>query len=453
MYEMDKPASDAIAKYEKTLKLNEAELRELQGQASDTAGQLNEARNDIKDLYGREVSTSKPLPTAEIRIRDLAKKSVATATKSDESRLGTQAEADMDTIDRVIGKAWGREKKTDAIMPLSEKHDVHLQIRYPQYRRETPELRAIYLHTTESRSPLKSEYNVRTDWTVTVQHEEPKTRTATRTVKNSNGEEVEEEYTEHYTDYYTSTYSMSREDVLKARYEEVLANQVNPSNHVDDLPSLPTAQTRGSYAVSASNGDPSIGWHDSTRTDWILQQGANARKSEAPFRNQIASSTELVDAITVDSYKAALKTPGGAKKILASLEAEEKTLRAAREKLVKYAASDSSSIRSQWSHDKQKDFEDRNGEMLTRFTHMITRVTHLAEQVRRESPTLVIEYTLPTYEVQLGRLKEIADKNRKIIVRSATGTAAAAAGATGFVYREDIKEKIRELTNREPSYR
>ncbi|WP_285518420.1 hypothetical protein, partial [Thermolongibacillus altinsuensis] len=87
---------------------------------------------------------------------------------------------------------------------------------------------------------------------MTVDHAEPKTREATRQVSkqvdDGNGgtttEYTTETYTEHYTDYYSTTYSMERNDILKARDEEVLANRVDPNSHIDDLPSLPSAETR-----------------------------------------------------------------------------------------------------------------------------------------------------------------------------------------------------------------
>lgn len=446
MYEMDKPALEAIPKFKDKLKLTDGELKELQAQASDTAGQLAEAREMIKELYGREVSVDKPLPAQEIRIRDLAVKAKKSGTEQKEAALGATAESDMDTIDRVVGGAWNRENKTTTGMPVAEKNDVHLQIRNPQYRRETPERRAAYLGVTEKRAPQKAEYNVRTEWTVTVEHAEPKTRQATRTVKNSDGDDVTETYTEHYTDYYSTTYGMSRTDVLQARYEEILANGVQPRTHLSDLPALPPAETRGAYAVSASNGSADITWHDSARTDWILQQGGAARKTETPYRNEIAKATQLVDGITNGSYKAALKQPGETKKMVAALENQEKSLGAAREQLASYQKTDAGAIQSQWSLDKEKDFRDRNQQMLTRFDHMITRVVHLAEQVRRESPSLVIEYTLPTYEPQLAQLKAIADKNKKIIVTTSVAAGSAAAATGAYTYRNEIMGFIQQLT-------
>ncbi len=448
MYEADRPALDAIAKYEKDLKLSSGELRDLQAQASDTAGLLSEARKDIEALYGREVSTSEPLPEAEIRIRELAKRAASLGSGKKETELRNLSESDMDTIDRVIGTAWDRTKGTTTGMPLSEKHDVHLQIRNPQYRRETPERRAAYLGVTKPRSPNQSEYDVVTEWVVTVKHEEPKTRQVPKPVYNEKGEQTGTKMeTEHYTDYYDTTYTMNRDDQLRARYEEVLQNSVNPSDHVSDLPALPTAQKRGAYAVSASNGEPYIDSYSTDQVSRILQNGSTARSSETPYRDRIAAATKLVDAVTNETYKVALKEPGGAKKILGEFEAEEKRLRAARAELASYQATDASRIRSQWSSDKEKDFRDRNQQMLNRFDHMITRISHAAEQVRRETPSLEIEHTLPGYDAQMARLKEIRDKNRRIIRNTAIGSAATGVGTAGVVYREEIKGFIHDLTN------
>ncbi len=224
----------------------------------------------------------------------------------------------MDTIDRVVGQAWGRKHKSEAVLPVAEKHNVHLRIRNPQYRRETPERRAAYLHVTENRTPKKAEYNVR---------------------------------------------------------------------------------------------------------------------------------TEYVDSVSNETYKEALKKPGETKKIVAALETEEKALRGHKEKLEKYLASEASVVKSQWQYDIEKDFRDRNQQMLVRFDHLIARTIHLAEQVRRETPSLLMEYTLPAYDVQLARLKAIRDKNKKIIVRTSVGATTAAAGTVGFVYRKEIMDGIRELTN------
>ncbi len=76
---------------------------------------------------------------------------------------------------------------------------------------------------------------------------------------------------------------------------------------------------------------------------------------------------------------------------------------------------------------------------------MITRVAHLAEQVRREAPSLQIEYTLPTYDPQLQQLEAIKKKNQKIIRTTVGTTAAAGAAGTAFVYREEIMATVRDL--------
>lgn len=455
MYVIDKPALEAIPKYRQTLGLTDEEVKELQNQLSDTAAQLSDARKDIENLYGREVSSDKPLPEAEIRIRDLAKKAVSLGSAEKEKDLTAISEADMDTIDRVIGRAWNRSKETMAGMPVSEKHDVHLQVRNPQYRRETPQKRAAYLNVTEIRSPSRSNYQVETTWTVTVKHEEPKTRLVpkTTTTVNSKGETEQktEMVLENYIDEYTTTYEMSRKDILNARYEEALKNGVRPSDHINDLPSLPPAERRGAWAVDADNGPPSVKLTTvgEQQVQSILADASSARATEKPYRDLIAAATSQVDSITNESYQAALKVPGGAKKILGELEAQEQALKASRAKLDGYLGSDPAAVQAQWRHDKPGDFKDRNQMMIQRFDHMITRVAHLAEQVRRESPSLVIEYTLPTYEPQLQQLRAIKEKNQKII-RTTVGTTAAAGAATaGFVYREEIMETVRGLMGNE----
>ncbi|CAN5503395.1 hypothetical protein BH10BDE1_BH10BDE1_12650 [soil metagenome] len=447
MYTADQPALEALPKYTKDLSLSTSEVKELQNQVSDTASQLNGARAMIKELYGKEIAANNPLPQSEVRIRELAKRAKVSGAAQKEGELTTTIEGDMDTIDRVIGGAWDRTKGTKTGMPVTEKHDVHLQIRNPQYRRETPERRASYLHTTEPRSPAKSEYNVETEWTVTVQHAEPKTRQVTKTRTNSKGETESYTETEHYTDYYSTSYDMSRTDTLRARYEEVLNGAVRPSDHISDLPSLPSAQTRGAYAVSASNGSPSIGSYRREQTDWIMTQANKARGSETPYRAQIANVTEMVDGITNESYKAALKKPGETGKLVSALDLQEKALRENRSKLANYQGTDSGSIRSQWAYDQEKDFKDRNQQMVVRYDHMINRIVHLKEQIRRQTPSLSIETTVPSYEPQLAHLKAIKDKNRKIIVNTSVGAATTGAAATAYTYREEIAQKFREWTS------
>lgn len=449
MYLADQPALEALPKYSQSLALTPDEIKDLQNQASDTAGQLNATREMISQLYGREIAANSPLPRSDIRIRELAKRAKAMGAKQKEDELTSTVEGDMDTIDRVIGGAWNRKNKETTGMPVTEKHDVHLQIRNPQYRRETPERHASYLAITEQRSPEKSEYNVKTEWTVTVDYAEPKTRTVTKSRQDSNGST--EYYTEQedYIDYYSRDYSMSRTDRLRARYEEVLVGGVQPGDHIDDLPPLPAAQTRGMYAVSASNGSPSIASYDKSQFDWIVGQAEKARAVENSHRGQIESVTSLVDGITNDAYKAAKKAPGETAKLVGVLEKEEASLRQSRGKLASYLASDSGSIRTRWQHDRENDFKDRNQSMLIRYDHMINRIVHLKEQIRRAVPSLEIEFTLPNHEPQLAHLKSIKDKNRKIILRTAGGAAAAGAGATAYTYQDEIMSQIRKWTSEE----
>lgn len=452
MYEADKSALEAIAKYKMSLKLTDSELKEIEAQASDTAGQLATAREDIANLYGREVSSKQPLPEAEVRIRELAKRAIATHSQDKEAELALSAEKDMDTIDRVVGGAWDRTHQTHGGMPVSEKNDVHLQIRNPQYRRETPERRQAYLGVTKTRSPGQSAYNVETEWTVTVNHEEPKTREATRIVETTNPDGSNststETYLENYTDYYTTHYQMTRKDVLKARYEEVLANKVNPSDHISDLPSLPPAQERGAYAVSASNGAPEIVVYDRAKVSAILEGGKNARSAEVPFRTQMEHATSVVDSVTNEAYQLARKTPGSSAKILGALESEQKSLIEARAKLIEYQKLNPEQIATRWPQDIVADFKDRNQRMLVQYDHMITRVEHLAEQVRRNSPSLVIEYVQPDYSAQLAQLKAIKDQNRKIIIQTSGAAVAGGASYVGYQYRDEIKSFVQDLVRK-----
>jgi hypothetical protein len=451
MYLTDQPALEALPKYTQSLGLSNPEIQELQNLASGTAAQLSEVRGMIAELYGREIAANSPLPRSEIRIRELAKRAKALGAKQNEAELTSSAEGEMDTIDRVIGGAWNRKNKETTGMPVTEKHDIHLQIRNPQYRRETPERRASYLAITEQRSPEKSEYNVKTEWTVTVQYAEPKQRPKVKYRKKSDGstEPYTDGETETYIDYYSRPYEMSRTDRLRARYEEVLVGGVQPGDHIDDLPPLPPAETRGMYAVSASNGSPSIASYDKSQVDWIVGQAEKARTVENGYREQIAKVTSLVDGITNDAYKAAKKATGETAKLVGALDKEEASLRQSRGKLASYLASESGAIRTRWQHDRENDFKDRNQSLLVRYDHMINRIVHLKEQMSRAVPSLEIEFNLPNHEPRLAHLESIKKKNRKIILSTAGGAAAVGVGATAYTYQDEIMSQIRKWTSEE----
>jgi hypothetical protein len=432
MYKMDEPAFDAMSRYAKALEKDPKALTQLRGLASDTAEQLREVRARVEKLYGKEISVTQPLPEQEARIRDLFKKIRDSKPKQETRALEKTSETDMDLIDETLGKL--REKEGLPFRrPMDEIHEVQLQIRRPQYARETGALRNSYLNAT-GRVPKNSAYDVQTSWTVTVQHAEPKTRTAYREVRDANGKVTNEPYTEHYTDYYTTTYSMSRNDVLQAKYEEVLRNQVTAD--VSEVPPLPAARTKGAWAVSASNGNPHISWVDETRVAQILKQGEKARGSEHPYRARIASAIEQTEEISPEAYRSLRNDEN---KLSDSMKALMKTrgeLESLRDQLVAYEKLADGKISAQWANDIPKDFHDRNQVMTTRFNHMMNRIDFLHEQMRRRVPSIDIEYTLPKYEQQLAQLEAVHRKNRRIQTAMGVTAGAAAAGA-GYVYQDE----------------
>jgi hypothetical protein len=90
--------------------------------------------------------------------------------------------------------------------------------------------------------------------------------------------------------------------------------------------------------------------------------------------------------------------------------------------------------------------------MVTRFDHMINRIDHLAEQVRRQTPVLEIEYSLPDYAPQMAELKQIRDKNKKIIKTTAWTAGTAATAGTAIYNKDAIISTINDLMGSNRGY-
>ena len=98
---------------------------------------------------------------------------------------------------------------------------------------------------------------------------------------------------------------------------------------------------------------------------------------------------------------------------------------------------------AQWSSDIHVDFVDRNEKMISRFDHMIKRIDHLSEQARRAQPSLVYEYTLPTYITQLDQLKKVRDSN--VLKRNVGIGVISAAGVGAAASNQQVREQVKAL--------
>ncbi|MEW6055544.1 MAG: hypothetical protein AB1540_02945 [Bdellovibrionota bacterium] len=434
MYKMDEPVEHAISRYTSELDLNDAEKSRLKALVSDTSGQMEEVRKTIQTVYGKEISLSDPLDEASIRVRDLHKKLKAHAPDSEFKAQEKLAEQDMDVIDEVVGGA--RRRKGMGPRPMEEYHDVHLQVRNAQHKRETGVLHSHYLNAT-GRSPRDSNYDVVTKWTVTVSCSKTELVPVTKTRTNSSGKTETYTTLELKTKYWTESYSMTRDDVLNAKYEEVLQNKIEPN--VNEVPELPPASTRGiAHANSATNGAPWIESFDEQKTKRILALGEQVRASENPYRARINDAISQLSEINPESYPQIRDNVELREKNLAALANTKRELQQRVEVLSKYQKADERLISSQWKNDKPEDFAERNLRLVARYNHMINRIDHLYEQIRRQAPSLEIEYKLPSYETQLAALNRIRRNNR--IIQTVMGTGTVAAGVGYFVYQDEVNE-------------
>ncbi len=421
---IESPVSEAISKYRNSGKLTETTSKELSDLQRSTSEQLASVRRDIKLLYGRDVSATRSLLGEDVWIPNLARRAQMFRTTEGDETLQSLGEKNMQALESILK------------IPITEKHDAHLQIKNEQFRRETPLLVADYLSILRNRVPSNAGYEVRTDWIVTVRHEERRERKWTRDMPDGNGRITRTEtYHDFSTDYSTSTYPMSRTDTMRVTYEELLQNRIDPGGNVDKLPALPVSELRGKNAVSATNGKPFVDQSDLSRTDIILQQAATVRKVENYFRSHVAATIDLLNRIA-----------GGPYPLLTKLEVEERRLVSIRERLAQYQAVDANLIRIQWSNDVETDFRDRNLALLKLYDHTIIRLAHLNEQVRRATPSLTLDVEIADYHVELELLKSVRDRNNGLIRDSTIGTGLTGLTFFSYQYQNDILAAIRSLT-------
>ncbi len=433
---IESPLSEAILNYRNSGKLTEAdfELEQLRSLQRSTAEQIANVRRDMKLLYGRDVSATRSLMGEDIWIPELARRARMFRSTEGNENLQSLGEKNMRALERILK------------IPVVQKHDAHLQINNEQFRRETPLLVAEYLSVLRNRTPSNASYEVRTDWIVTVRHEQRRERKWTRDVPDGDGRiSRTETYHDYSTDQSTSTYPMSRTDTMQMSYEELLQNRIVPGGNVDKLPALPLAEPRGKNAVAASNGKPFVDLSDLSRTDIILEQAATARRNENYFRSRIFATIELINKISNEVYKAGTKD-GGPFPLLTKLELEERRLVSIRERLAQYQALDASSIKIQWPNDIETDFRDRNQALLKLYDHTITRLAHLNEQVRRVVPSLIVEVAIVDYQVELELLKSVRDRNKDLIRDSTIGAGLTGLALFGYQHQSDILDVIRALS-------
>ncbi|WP_305808378.1 hypothetical protein, partial [Staphylococcus epidermidis] len=139
----------------------------------------------------------------------------------------------------------------------------------------------------------------------------------TRTKPDGSIENYQEEET--YYERWTSTYTESGSFTLDADYREVLGGHVSPSaGRVSSM--LPSAQPRGMYAVSATNGSPTIDYVDNGKISRILDSAKVARAVEKPVRDEMDAVDDLTKKIAADYAKGdlAAKKDGYVKQIQAA---------------------------------------------------------------------------------------------------------------------------------------
>ncbi len=470
MHAADQPMIAALAKYEKELNLTKEEIGILQGLVADTSRYLEEVRRDSVTLFGREITPGNPVNRSDIKVRELVAKLKSANAKGDEALLARQSELDMDALDEVMDAAWAR-KHPGEKFPVDLKRPEQLEVRFPEYRRRTGEERTRYLGITETRNPKESSYDVRKKWEVEVTYDVSVTRK--RQVQDgdkvdANGQPVMKDETYPSQARVTKTYTDDGPDRLRAYYEEVLIGDVEPDKHLADLSPLPSPNSSkfpafyasditdsdvvsvntGSVTTSASNQTNSVEIvsHNKSQVSAIVQKASAARQVENPYRDVLATAMNVTGAVTNESYKKDLATPGAREQLLKSLEVQMQILVKNRAPLATYASNAAAAIQGQWRQDIPQDFTARNEQLVTQYDLMIKRIDHLASQVRRSVPTLEIEYKgIPNYDKELALVKAEQTKDNKTkVVVGTTAAVGTVVGGTAYYNSEAIKGWINE---------
>lgn len=319
-------------------------------------------------------------------------------------------------------------------VPTVHYHDTHLKIRHGRHKQRTKQTRRNYQSDIYSKRPRNPDYEVNTEWTVTVYHEKTEMVWKTSRYQDSEGNWKTERYQEEETKRWTTSYTRDRREDIPARVGEVLDNEVTP--RTSDLAPLPYAQPRSMHAVSATNGSPRITWVNQNDVNRIMASGKEARAIEQPFRNRQNATETAINQIQERHQGSILNNPQGKEAALKELdELIDNHIRLASE-VNNHRASASSKVTQIWKDDNHADFKVRNDNLQRRVDNMVTSLRFTREQILRDHPTLDVNYRLPDHSRDLARLKEIHDRYRRqqMIAGGTAATAgAAAAGDTWYV--------------------
>lgn len=433
MFIADEPIDHALKLYGAGLTASERER--LQALVTDTSGQLQDVRDIFRRVYGIELSSTRPVKIGDIRLRTLHARASDINAQGKFDDAVERSEKDLDVHDAVLRESRERQKLGER--PLAEYHDRHLQIRNPQYYRETGSLQSRY-YSHSGATVKDSDYQVEASWTVTVKHEETRTREVERRYQKDDGTWDTEVVEEEYTHRYETKYTMRERFTLDADYNEVLGGRIRPSSgRVDYM--LPDAEVRGHNAVSASNGPASIEWVDTVRTQQILDWGKKAREIEKPLRDKIDELITLTNSIRKD-YPGNIAAEKDWTARLAELEKAKAELeRLQKERLGEYHKWEKERINGQWKQDDPKHFAERNRQLNNRYLHLMHRIDLFREQVRRRAPSLEVTYTVPDRSPQLSVLDEI--RHRVRVQQGIGAMAVIGTGTAAGIYLSDPERR------------
>ena len=430
----DEPVADALAKYAEHL--NPGERQALDGLLADTQAQVRQQSDKIKEVYGKDL-TREPAPDlGDIRLRTIAVKAEEAGSDKQFAEAVLQSERDMDQVEAIANAA---QKRTGAEgRKMEEIHPRELQIRHNQWRRETGELNEAHSAMLRTKVP-NSDYRVTAEWTVTVNHQQWKTRQVSR--RQPDGSTKTE--TENYLVTWTSHYPMRGSFSLDASYREVINGTISPStSRVESM--LPSASPRGMYAVSASNGSPTIVATDQRATSAILQRAAKARAVEKPVEAKLDQFAEVIEKIRDEHAKGNLEqTRERHLAAFARIRSELDQMRAAM--WDQYRNKSDGAVRSDWTDDTLEHFRARVKLLEDRYARIGRLADYTHEQVARGMPDLQPRYDLPTYARQEEELERI--RHRARVVQAVGGGTAGTAAAGGGLYASD-EDRRRDLGRR-----
>lgn len=439
-YKADEPFDHALGalRKNKEYKFEPIHNRDFRTKIGDTGNELADIRTDIKNVYGEELTILKPQLAKDISVNAINNRITkleisANKDYSDEfEKLYQRSNGDLDLLEGHMKKAYlGK----DEFFPTKDLNDSHLQIRHRWHGALTDNKRTHYNNDIYTKKPLNPDYDVTTRWTVTVTH--MKTEIKTRSVSDGKGGSRTETYTE--TKVWTSSYSRSRADTIPARTGEVLDNQVTP--RISDLPPLPSAQTRGAHAVSASNGTPRITDVNMRQVNRIMESGKTARQIEDPYRKVISNTEAMIEDLQNRYLDKILgiraKKEKALKRIDKEIDKQQFQVSHLREKLKLNEAE----VKAIWKDDKFQDHQIRINNLLARSDHMIQRLRFTREQVLREHTTLLPDYKIPDHGPEFARLEEIHNRYRSQQAIAAGSTALVGVGAGAeLIYAEENPE-------------